>query len=218
MIWSSIQTVADGLVDVAWTSLSETDERPYMNLLAADEQARSLRFAKENDRRAFVVGRIAVRLLISERIGVSPAGIRFEYSDHGRPVVGQAPDFNISHSGDHVVVAIARPPNTTIGVDVECHARQTATDALESLVFVSEEISWLDACCDRREGFFRLWVRKEAMLKAAGTGLTIDPRLLSIDPLTCQVCWATTAPPGRCRIYDIQSPRGVSAAVAVLCR
>jgi len=215
MIWTSLQPVADGKADLAWVRPSQTDLKPFIHLLSDDERARAARFLNEVDRKAFIAGRVAARLLMSERTERSPHSIRFTYSSHGRPTVDDGPDFNISHSGDHVLVALARDPGTMIGVDAECHDRATDLTKVERLVLSGPEIAWLNACENRREAFLQLWVMKEAVLKAAGTGLSTDPRMVCINPQNASVRWTAGAPCGNWQMHQLDLQWGITVALAL---
>ena len=69
--------------------------------------------------------------------------------------------FNVSHSGDLVVLATSE--NHEVGVDVECKNRDKK--GLDKYVFSKE----MD-----NETFIENWTRKEAILKCLGTGLAKD--------------------------------------------
>lgn len=215
MIWTSLQPVADGKADLAWVRPSQTDLMPFSHVLSEDERARAARFLNEADRKAFIAGRIVTRLFMGERTAQAPHSIRFAYSEHGRPSVADAPDFSISHSGDHVVVAIARDYRTKIGIDAECHDRVADLTRIERMVLTVPELAWLDACEDRRAGFLQLWVMKEAVLKAAGTGLSTDPRLVCINPQNAGVRWIAGAPYGNWQMHQIDIQSGVAVALAL---
>ncbi len=62
----------------------------------------------------------------------------------------------------------------------------------------------------------RTWVRKEALLKATGWGLTVDPRRVRLDDRRL-VSWEEHLPaPDRCWIEDLPLPEGYVGAVAVI--
>ena len=71
--------------------------------------------------------------------------------------------FNLSHSGDVTLVAVAR--DSEVGVDVE-----RIRPVIEMRAIARR---WLgrDDMADERE-FLRAWTRHEAMLKALGVGLS----------------------------------------------
>jgi 4'-phosphopantetheinyl transferase len=88
---------------------------------------------------------------------------------------------SLAHSGAVVLVAIAA--GGEVGVDVELLRPEAAAWALVEQALTKREQAGLDgiAAPARAESFLRTWTRKEAILKAAGTGLGIDPRRLELD-------------------------------------
>jgi phosphopantetheinyl transferase len=60
-----------------------------------------------------------------------------------------------------------------------------------------------------------VWARKEALLKAYGLGLAVDPASVRLDPDGI-AAWPSTHPrPGAVRWHDVDLP-GYAAVVAVL--
>lgn len=148
-------------------------------LLAAGELKRRDRMRHERTRRAFVAGRVLVRSLLT-RYGDRPAtDWRFELNQHGRPdlVAEQRHPldlrFNLSHTNDLLVCAIAR--GRDVGVDVENVNRRNRTTAIANRFFTTSEVAALRALPEQeqRERFYTYWTLKEAYIKARGMGLAI---------------------------------------------
>lgn len=94
--------------------------------------------------------------------------------EHGKPY---APDlggieFNLSHSGRHALIAIAR--DQPVGVDLEMQGRKRSVDDIAQRYFCAAESRALSALPAelRAAAFLRLWTGKEAVLKALGEGLS----------------------------------------------
>lgn len=93
--------------------------------------------------------------------------------EHGKPYFENSDiKFSISHSGEYVCVAVAR--GIEIGVDIQIV--QNNRERLASRFYADGELKQLEGLDDeeRRQEFFRIWTRKEAILKADGCGITID--------------------------------------------
>ena len=152
--------------------------REYAAALSPDETERAARFRFDRDRNRYVVGRGILRVLLASLLKTSPESLRFEYSPHGKPRLMQPEnqprlDFNLAHSGDCAVFAIAW--NRTLGVDIEAIKSDTPCDELAQTCFSEAECAAYFALLEpeRRAAFFRLWTRKEAYVKARGEGLSL---------------------------------------------
>ncbi len=146
------------------------------HILSGDERSRATRFYFQRDRERYIVGHALLRLLLAHYLASSPEQIRFEDGSHGKPAL--APPykqsglrFNLSHSGDRVVVGITR--GRELGVDVEYMDRRRASLDLASRFFAPPEVENLQALPTEMQlaGFFNCWTRKEAFIKGTGKGL-----------------------------------------------
>jgi 4'-phosphopantetheinyl transferase len=142
--------------------------------LAADEWERANRFRFDRHRRQYVVGRGALRALIAAYAGTRPERVRFRYGDRGKPYVADpASDLqlNLSNSDEMALVGFVR--GGEIGVDIEFLKPMPDCEQIAERFFSASERDVLRALpADRKEeAFFNCWTRKEAYLKAVGTGL-----------------------------------------------
>ena len=151
------------------------------------ERARWRRYRYERPRREFGLCRAALRATLCARLGCGNEDLAFETSRHGKPcaVVGgtRAPvSFNVSHSGDHGLIALADAGR--IGVDVEQRATRHDPDGPIGTVFAPAERTELAAARGRRKTdlFLTLWTMKEALIKALGTGFSLDISAFEIPP------------------------------------
>ncbi|HEV2669469.1 MAG TPA: 4'-phosphopantetheinyl transferase superfamily protein [Gemmatimonadales bacterium] len=137
--------------------------------LSADERARSGRLRFAADRRRFIVARGSLRQLLGRCLDTAPGGIRFAYNAFGKPALspecGSRLTFNLSHSADLALIAIAR--DRDVGVDLECIRADFDYAEIARSCFSEEELD--------PQTFFRYWTRREAYVKARGEGLPDDP-------------------------------------------
>ncbi len=144
-------------------------------LLSTDERERADRFRFERDRRRFACARGVLRSLIAEYLGVRPCELMFRYGPNGKPALAGpfegALTFNVSHSHELALIAIAR--DVEMGVDVEAVRPMNDAAAIASRFFSTREVETLRALSPslRETAFFTCWTRKEAYLKALGSGL-----------------------------------------------
>ena len=155
---------------------AEQAERAAM--LAPDERARAARFHFERDRRRWTAARGAVRAVLAGYAGAPAASLIFRVGPHGKPALDgpaarAALDFNVSHSGDLALCAVTRA--RAVGVDVEAVRPEFATDEVARRFFAPGEVVALEALApdERVEAFFACWTRKEAYIKARGSGIAL---------------------------------------------
>lgn len=142
--------------------------------LSDAERARAQRFAFEHLKRRYFASHVALRDTLAECTGVAAADQRFTEGLFGKPALANAPcAFNMSHSDDVALVAVA--PQGEIGVDVEVLRQVSDAVALAKHNFTpAEHQQVLGAPPGQRDlVFLRIWTRKEACLKAVGSGFSI---------------------------------------------
>jgi 4'-phosphopantetheinyl transferase len=87
--------------------------------------------------------------------------------------------FSISHAGGLLVVAATR--GVDVGVDVESAERDTHGWAVWRHVLTESELAAIPAeAAKRRVALLAAWTAKEAILKGAGVGLSVDPREIEV--------------------------------------
>ena len=148
--------------------------------LNEEERERMRKFEHAGARRRFVLCRAALRAILREELRCGNERLTFGELRHGKPfaLVDGTPmpiSFNVSHSGKHGLIAIA--PNGRLGVDVEERTDRRDFDRLIEAAFGQDE--QIDLRQERASGefqlFYKLWTVKEALIKALGTGLSLDP-------------------------------------------
>jgi len=144
--------------------------------LSPDEVERADRFRFDQHRRAFVLGRAALRALVGGYLRFPPEEASFSYGPKGKPALSRPPAplfFNVSNSGD--LAAYAFTFDCEIGVDVEHRRRLLEIESIAQRFFAPDEVAELMDLpeSERPEGFFNCWTRKEAYIKAVGDGLSV---------------------------------------------
>jgi phosphopantetheinyl transferase len=108
-----------------------------------------------------------LKQVLATYLDTAPEAVELEYGERGKPRLREGGDleFNLSHSGELVLVAVSR--RREVGVDVQ----------------------QIDPERDRPAGFYEEWVRREAIVKCLGTGLLAAPpsdavavELLEVEP------------------------------------
>ena len=150
----------------------------YTHLLSDDERQRNQRFRFARDRRRDLIARALLRTQLAERLELAPQSLVFSRGEHGKPALeshSQATSnlqFNLSHAGDWVVLAIA---DKRVGVDIEYTSRDNDVMAIADRYFFGNEINQLKSFNenDQRQRFFDYWTLKEAYMKARGEGISL---------------------------------------------
>lgn len=146
--------------------------------LSPREQERAGRFRFEVHARRYRASHLALRFILGQAVGRPPASLLFTEGIHGKPRLLNAPSslhFNMSHSAGWALVGVC--PSHPVGVDIEVITAMDDAALLAEKNFSAAEFAVFQAtpAPRRLEAFFRCWTRKEACLKALGSGLSIDP-------------------------------------------
>lgn len=154
-----------------------THAEQFFRTLSADEQDRALRFHFEKDRVRFVTARGILRQLLGTLLRIDPDRVCFQFSEYGKPFLADqfsssGLKFNVSHSGDKMLIAISA--RREIGIDVEKIRPDFSTEEIAERYFSAFEVARFRSLPDevRSEAFFSCWTRKEAYIKAIGNGLS----------------------------------------------
>jgi 4'-phosphopantetheinyl transferase len=145
-------------------------------ILTPQEKSRMESFAQADDRNRFLCARSALRRTLSRYLGIGPRDIRFDASENNKPFLALSPagpggpEFNLSHSGAWVLIAVGDGP---VGVDVEALRSGLEWLKIAKEFFPARLVEEILANPPERrmQAFFLAWTRLEAYLKGLGTGL-----------------------------------------------
>lgn len=132
--------------------------------VSAPRATKAKRYLKVKDQWRSLTGELLLRKQLLYGYGIADMEIRL--GTYEKPELINGPDFNISHSGDMVALALSDLP---VGVDVE-EPRVVSKDLVKS-VFTDTERVWVALQSDFQRAFFTLWTLKEAYIKKLGLGL-----------------------------------------------
>ncbi len=191
-------------------------------LLDVEEQDHAARLRTAELRRRFIVRRARLRQILALYAAESPDALRFDRGPHGKPRLAGSQgndriEFSASHSVDWALVAIAagRP----VGVDIEQVRPIDDMLGLARQYFAPAENETLAnlPARERLEVFFRLWVCKEAVLKALGMGISAGLDQVVVSPSDSPpriVAMAQGHDPAAWRLELLRAAPGFPAAVA----
>jgi len=189
-----------------------------IDLLDPRERARAVRFHFERDRRRYVASHDALRRLLAARTGLAAAALEFGTGEYGKPYLSATPGcaFSLSRCDDLALIALA--DEGEIGVDLERVRALPDLDALARQCLARSELDELAGLADdaRSLAFLQRWTRKEACLKALGTGLRVEPSTFAVDRHAAfeRVCVMTISGPREVRVQALEPVPGWVGAVA----
>ncbi len=109
-------------------------------------------------------------------------------SEGGKPYIKDREEFkfNISHSGDYVIIAYSTEPDIkSIGADIEKVRQRDDDMKIANRYFTKSEIDYISdglECSDIDLRFYKIWTMKEAFIKLTGKGLGQRLDSFSVNP------------------------------------
>lgn len=187
-----------------------------MSLVSPALRQRAGRLIHPHECERRLLGYALHRVVVALALGRDPLQVKIGRMDSGMPMVAGLPNVatSLSHSDDFLAIAVARDTGL-IGVDIEAMDRSATLDDLASSVLHPWE------ALHRDELLVDAWVRKEAVLKAIGSGLSIDMNtfrcgqgttVAGLPPATGLRTWSLRAFASRARLgIAVSAPDGVVA-------
>jgi phosphopantetheinyl transferase len=164
--------------------------RRYLNTVErADYQRRNPRAARQ-----WLLGRIAVKDAVRQWLWDAGAGPVFPIEvtvtndASGRPRVAgpftEAPEVSLAHTGSLAAAMVGNPGDSGgVGIDIEQITERD--DRTVAAILTDAECRLLDTLCssvaERPSWVTRFWTAKEAVAKAAGTGLGGRPHRFEVQ-------------------------------------
>lgn len=182
------------------------------SLLDEPTRARLATMRRAGDRERHATAARLGDLLVRAHGGASARVVRARGE---RPrVVGAAVPLHLSvaHAGPHVAVAIGPHP---LGVDVEPLGADVSGVAAALAPGEAHAVARLPAG-ERDDALLRIWVRKEALLKAAGTGFAVDARTVDVGLFGTAPAVPVPEVDGSAAILDLRGPDATRSALAVI--
>jgi 4'-phosphopantetheinyl transferase len=178
--------------------------------LSDEERLTASRFRLDLQRLRYIANHATARAILASYA----QGVMLRTTPYGKPYVA-GPEaakrlrFNMTHSGALCVIAIAAQE---VGVDVERVRSDIAVDEIAQIYFTPQELAALRRLPAQRraDAFFACWTRKEALLKAYGTGFIRPPQTVHVGLGAHDVAadfngWS---------VVEIELPSGYAGAIA----
>lgn len=129
-------------------------------------QSKAMRYLDTESAMSYIIGRLLLKnaLVIN---GFSASLLEdISYSEHGKPYL-KGLNFSISHSNGYVILIFGT--ESSVGIDIE--KKRNIDLKLFEYLFTGQEWKSILTANNSTERFYWYWVRKEALLKAAGCTL-----------------------------------------------
>ena len=145
-------------------------EAVLATMLTPNEQQHAARYLRPADQLRYRVGRACLRYLLGQRLEQRPATIALQAGRYGKPQLAEPAGvhFNVAHSGDWVVVALAA---REIGIDLEQLVPDFDFSDVAAQRFNDPERRLLALSHEPQMAFYHIWTQLEARAKASGRGL-----------------------------------------------
>lgn len=122
----------------------------------------------------------ALQAFVAELLGLPVESVPVAKTEAGQPVLtGRPGHVSIAHSGSLLALAYGTVP---IGIDLEVRRRERDWLALAGRYLHTSECRWVATQADPGAAFLRLWVAKEALLKAMGLGIANALSAIELEP------------------------------------
>jgi 4'-phosphopantetheinyl transferase len=194
----------DPLLAIRWSPPRlPRDERERAIEVLSDAERSRLAIEPGGRAEAFLAGRALLRELAGELLGVDPAAVPLSAPcpdcgrEHGRPrIIGSDLRVSLSHGADAVVTAAVG--GARVGIDVE-----SATAVVADLAPLIPHPTLVG------------WTRIEAVLKADGRGLRVDPGAVRFTETEHGVVGWVDGSAIRYRVHEVDVMPSMCVSVAV---
>ena len=169
----------------------------HIPLISPERAEKAFRYRFSADTKRCIAGGLLLRRFLGDA--------EIFVDTFGKPRAKSGVCFNLSHSGDWVLLAVG---DTEIGCDIEQH-RQADVLRLGKVVYTDAEMALLRASSDPQALFYALWTKKEALLKCMGKGFHRAAK--SVD-----VCGSVFCEDGHTYHMQTKSLGGYTLSVCVM--
>lgn len=146
----------------------------FLSLLPASWKNEILKYRVLNDRKSRLMAKVLLLNALAES-GLS--SIAYKRDSGNKPFIENWYPFNISHSHELTIFCYSES-SFEVGIDIE-YKKEMDIDEIAPY-FHAEEKEYIKSSTDDLSAFYEVWTRKEAVLKAHGTGI-----INGLDQFSC---------------------------------
>ena len=191
-----------------WSARELADK---LALLPENLRQEALRKRQWIDKQLSVCGKLLLLELLKEHNSKNSL-VDLKYNEYRRPCFDCRPDFNIAHSGNIVICAMT--DEGQIGIDIEQTKGLDFADFTD--FFTGNEWHYINEHANKFDGFYNFWTRKEAVLKAIGSGfhtplnsVDVSGEELVYDDITYQITPLNIHPDYKCHFASTVFPQNI---------
>ncbi|WP_086998394.1 4'-phosphopantetheinyl transferase family protein [Rhizobium sullae] len=208
-----------GIIDI-WTWSLDAVDPDLAAMLSSEEIARASRFVQARDCHRFIAGRAGLRRILARYLAVAPRRLGLTYNAFGKPQIAGSNrrqlHFNLSHTETTAMLAVS--DHYHVGIDIE--TIKPLKEDIAGHFFSPKEYMTLKMLAPEAylQGFYCLWTRKEAFLKALGVGLSLplDAFDIAITAPQLERLDGDADAPINWSLFDVDTPSGLVGTVAAL--
>ena len=161
------------MVEIIALNIANTNRLSQLLNLISPQKQNKLKTIKDSlSALQGLASELLARAVICNKLGWKNSAIEFCYNDFGKPGLCNARDFhfNLSHSGDWVVIALS---SADVGIDIEQVVPLDLSIARH--FFSAREYHNLNSLpvSLQLNYFYQIWTLKESYIKMTGQGLSI---------------------------------------------
>lgn len=168
------------MIVICYTEIDKVwDENVFqrkLDQLPPVQQERILAYKSVPERQLRLQGRLLIPEVLNSLDVTGFSFSALKLTDNNKLYVDASVDFNIAHAGN--IVACAGVRNGLIGLDIEQTNEISINDVRDQ--FQENEWQLILQSHQPLQEVYRLWTRKEAVLKAAGKGVLAEPVMVSV--------------------------------------
>jgi 4'-phosphopantetheinyl transferase len=155
------------MIDILCIKIDEKfDFEKYLGWFDLTIQTKINQFYHYKDKVISFTSELIKKYYLSKYLNISPLNIDIQYTKYGKPYIKRPQlHFNISHSGDYLIIAISN--KYQLGIDIEKCNYDIVPNELTKLVFDFSEQLFIKNDINK---FYQLWTKKESLIKAYGIG------------------------------------------------
>ena len=157
------------MIEIYYLDTNTINQKTYeINLCKIPEkiQKEILRYKYLKDQKFKFFGKLMIKEYCFQK-NIDFDWNNWQVTKYGKPFIKNMPHFNISHSGNYVIVGFSE---SNIGIDIELMDNKNIDSFIP--LFHPNEQKFINDSPDKKNAFYEIWTRKEAFLKAKGIGIT----------------------------------------------